>query len=122
MIDPAGVAGASTFVGFVQGLSGSGSRGVGVAAGPGAAAITTATVVIAETSAVLCVFRARHMGVRAARECISFPHRKSDGQSEQVTQVVTDDAQAVTRDTRTGAASPEHRLHAGRNQPHRFTR
>ncbi|GAA4586659.1 hypothetical protein GCM10023177_14650 [Streptomyces violaceoruber] len=73
LIEPAGVAGASTLVGFVHGLSGSGSFGFGVAARPGAAAITTAAVVIAETQAVLCVLRARHMGVRAARECISFP-------------------------------------------------
>ncbi|GAA5207676.1 hypothetical protein GCM10023323_24160 [Streptomyces thinghirensis] len=73
LIEPAGVAGASTFVGFVQGLSGSGSAGFGPAARPGAAAITTAAAVIAETRAVLCVLRARHMGVRAARECISFP-------------------------------------------------
>ncbi|GAA4153178.1 hypothetical protein GCM10022285_66600 [Streptomyces tunisiensis] len=71
MTEPAGVAAASTFVGFVHGLSGSGS--FGVAARPGAAAITTAAAVIAETRAVLCVLRARHMGVRAARECIGFP-------------------------------------------------
>ncbi|GAA2943053.1 hypothetical protein GCM10010478_50770 [Streptomyces erythrogriseus] len=71
MVFPAGVVGTSTFVGFVHGLSGSGS--FGVADRPGAAAITTAAVVIAETRAVLCVLRARHMGVRAARECISFP-------------------------------------------------
>jgi hypothetical protein len=79
LTDPAGVAGASTLVGFVQGLSGSGSSGFGAAARPGAAAITTAAVVIAATRAVLCVLRARRDGVLAARKCISFPpHRKSD--------------------------------------------
>ncbi|MFB9351183.1 hypothetical protein ACFFUA_27735 [Streptomyces heliomycini] len=73
LVFPAGVAGASTFVGFVHGLYGSGNRGFGVAARPGAAAITTAAVAIAETRAVLCVLRARRNGALVARECISFP-------------------------------------------------
>ncbi|MER7776721.1 hypothetical protein ABTZ21_17240 [Streptomyces sp. NPDC096191] len=89
---PVGVAGASTFVGFVHGLSGSGSCGFGGAARPGAAAIITAAVVIAATRAVLCVLRARRNGVRVARECINFPHRKTDT----ATPTVTADSQSVT--------------------------
>ncbi|PWI20215.1 hypothetical protein DI272_43210 [Streptomyces sp. Act143] len=52
-VTPVGVGGASTFVGFVQGLAGSGNSGFGVAAGLGAAATTTAAVVTAETKTVL---------------------------------------------------------------------
>ncbi|AKZ53096.1 hypothetical protein SAM23877_7622 [Streptomyces ambofaciens ATCC 23877] len=42
----------------------------------------------------------QHAGASAS------PHRKSDGQSEQVTQTVTSGTQVVTRSAQIGAASP----------------
>lgn len=103
LTEPAGAAAASTLVGLVQGLSGSGNSGFGAAASPGAAESTTAAVVIADRRAVLCVLRARQSDVLAARECISFPH---GSQAERVTDTVTSATQVVTRSAQIGAVCP----------------
>lgn len=60
---------------------------------------------MAAVRAILVDLRARREGVRAARECIGFPHRKS----EPVTPAVTSAAQVATGSTQIGLPCPRTR-------------
>ncbi|AKZ58922.1 hypothetical protein SAM23877_5877 [Streptomyces ambofaciens ATCC 23877] len=119
VIEPAGVAGTSTLVGFVHGLSGCGSSAFGAAARPGAAAIITAAVVIADINAVLCVLRARRNGVRSARECMSFPPQevRTGDPSGHQWHTIRRDVPPNARDMRSGISPAASARQTGPNHP-----